>query len=165
MRRRPLRYILRSGERRQRPQRASGLAFRRLPVQAVLLARVTYELHSVLLLGFRHRGAGRSTRPERPPPRPQTSMIASSFRPIRRDRISSFPAAVSKNHCPPSFFFSGIGKAKLSAPTSRIWPPSDSLAPAVHRPILRRECVGDGLVLHGIARGDNLFRIRTENCQ
>src|SRR5271166_2641065 len=51
---------------------------------------------------------------------PQTSMIASSFRPIRRFRSSSFPAAKLKNHFPSPFFLRGIGKGKLSGPTSRI---------------------------------------------
>src|SRR5215469_14577921 len=62
----------------------------------------------------------------------QAFMVASSFRPIRRARISCFPACVSKNHRPAAFFLSGTGKGKLSAPTSKISVPSS---------ILRKRCM------------------------
>src|SRR5580658_4103002 len=47
-------------------------------------------------------------------------MAANSLRPIRRARISSFPATVSKNQRPSPFCFSGMGKGKLSTPSTRI---------------------------------------------
>src|SRR6516162_391900 len=59
-------------------------------------------------------------------------ITASSFRPTRRLRISSLPAAVSKNHRPSLFFFRGIGKGKLSAPTTSTCDPSS---------ILRQRCI------------------------
>ena len=45
-------------------------------------------------------------------------MVASSFAPMRRVRISSLPAAVSKRQ-PLSVFTSGIGSGQSSLPVSR----------------------------------------------
>src|SRR5271165_6612497 len=55
-----------------------------------------------------------------------TSIAASSSRPMRRARISSFPSAASKYHWPAEFFISGIGNGWFSAPTSSNSLPSPS---------------------------------------
>src|SRR6266850_3302296 len=47
------------------------------------------------------------------------SMAASSFLPMRRNRISSLPAIVSKYH-KPLFFTKGIGNGQFSAPMTRV---------------------------------------------
>ena len=49
----------------------------------------------------------------------QTLITPISSRPMRRARISSRPAAVSKNHCP-SCFTSGMGNGQPSAPISSV---------------------------------------------
>src|SRR4029077_12067443 len=46
-------------------------------------------------------------------------MTFNSLAPMRRNRISSRPASVSKDHCP-SFLMSGIGSGQSSLPTDRI---------------------------------------------
>src|SRR5580704_9636610 len=77
---------------------------------------------------------------------PQMSMTANSFRPIRRDRISSLPAAVSKNHCPLAFFFRGIGNGKIVCSYEQDLGAIHRVAPAVHDRIGRHESVDRGLV-------------------
>ena len=135
-------------ERRQRSERTCRLAVRRLPVQAILLARVADELRRRIVSSLRHREGGEVLRLAFATA-PQTSIIASSFRPTRRFRTSSLPAAISKNHCPSAFFFSGIGKGKLSAPTKQDSSTIRQLAPTVHHPIPYRERWRDIFVLHG----------------
>ena len=148
-------------ERDERSQRTFGLTFWRIPVQTILLATVANELHSVLLRAFvRLREISASASASAP----QILITANSFLPIRRDRISSFPAARSKNHCSAAFFFSGIGNGKLSAPTIRISDPSG---------ILRQRCITPYAAANASIEAlsswhrpiDNLFRFRTEDCQ
>jgi hypothetical protein len=100
------------GEGRQRPERAFGLAFWRLPVQTLLLAGVTDELQSVLfrasvivtlgkVLGL---SIGECS----------TNIDDCQFIPTNA-AIQNFilPATVSKNHCPVLFFFSGSIQSAL----------------------------------------------------
>src|SRR6267142_1893870 len=54
------------------------------------------------------------------------STAASSFLPMRRNRISSLPATVSKYH-EPLFFTKGIGNGQFSAPTTRVMAPFGSV--------------------------------------
>ncbi len=53
-------------------------------------------------------------------------MAASSFSPMRRNRISSLPASVSK-YQEPRLFTKGIGNGQFSAPTTRVTAPSGSV--------------------------------------
>src|SRR6266851_1638441 len=53
-------------------------------------------------------------------------MAASSFLPMRRNTISSLPAAVSKYH-EPFFFTKEIGNGQFSAPTTRVTVPFGSV--------------------------------------
>src|SRR5271166_3705142 len=92
-----------------------------------------------------------------------TSIAASSLSPIRRERISSFPAAVSKYHCPALFFLSGIGKGLLSAPTTSTSLPSVCWRQRFMAAIGGYEILEICLVLRGISGKDDVLRSRTED--
>ena len=89
-----------------------GLSFGGFPIQTVVLTAIAQDFPSELTgalspscasLAYSVWASARSSR---------TSIVNSSFLPIRRYSSSSLPAAVSKTQ-PPFFFTSGIGTGQL----------------------------------------------------
>jgi type II secretory pathway component PulF len=93
--------------------RGLALAIRRdVPMpQALFLVGDQYPLS---IIGFRLRDAAQEVALGQR--EAHAAIAVSSPLPMRRARISSFPAGVSKYHCPEGFLARGIGNGKLSAP-------------------------------------------------
>src|SRR5580765_4644881 len=148
----------------QRPERASRLALWRLPVQTILLAGIAEEIQSVLLrasilvtprkilgLGIRKSSTDIDDIEFVPANTPRKNLILS------RSRIEE---PLSR-----AILLQRNWKGEVVSSDQQDLGAINHFAPAVHLLIGRDECVDYRLVLHSIARGNNLLRIRAEDCQ
>src|SRR5208282_3093199 len=149
---------------RQRPERAFGLTFGRFPVQTVLLACVADELQRELM---------------------RASVIVTLVvvlglsigqRSAHVDDCQFIPADAARQNLilscnrvekplPASILLQRDRKGKIICSDQQDLGLVGHLPPAVHYRIGCHKCVHGSLILNGIAREDDIFRFRAEDCQ